>query len=112
MRVTDTMSFLLEIKVRGLNNPNYDFSKFEYTGSQKKAVIVCRYHGDFLIRPGHFLAGHGCVKCANDRRPALKASSTDEFLEKVMSRELNKPQYDFSKLEYKRTLFYSYHVWF
>ena len=96
------MGFLLEVLERKLDKPQYDFTKFEYKRSHQKAVIICRVHGKFLITPGHFLAGHGCVKCANDRRPALKASSTDEFLEKVMSRGLNKPQYDFSKIEYKR----------
>ena len=96
------MGFLLEVLERGLGKENYDFSKFNYISSRQKVTIICKKHGEFQIRPGHFLAGHGCAKCANDRRPALKASSTDEFLEKVMSRELNKPQYDFSKLEYKR----------
>ena len=96
------MSFLLEVLERKLDKPQYDFSKFEYTGSKQKSIVVCRVHGEFLIRPGHFLAGHACVKCANERRPALKASSTDEFLEKVLSRGLNNPNYSFSKLEYKR----------
>ena len=101
MRVTDTMSFLLEVKARGLDNPNYDFSKFEYKGSKQKAVIVCRAHGDFLIRPQDFLAGKGCAKCAIDRRANLNTSSTDEFLEKVKIRGLDKHQYCFSKFEYK-----------
>ena len=103
MRVTDTMSFLLEVKARGLNNPNYDFSKFEYKGSLQKAIIVCKKHGDFLIRPSEFLSGRGCVKCAYERLSARNASTTDEFLEKVLSRWLDKPQYCFSKLEYKRS---------
>ena len=100
MRVTDTMSFLLEVKARGLNNPNYDFSKFEYKHSKKKAIIVCRAHGEFLIRPSEFLSGNGCAKCANDRISAFKTSSTEEFLLEVKVRGLDKPQYDFSKFEY------------
>ena len=96
------MGFLLEVLERNLDKPQYDFSKFEYKRSSQKAIIVCRKHGDFLIRPGHFLAGHGCVKCAHERRVNLNASSTDEFLEKVLSRGLDNHNYDFSKLEYKR----------
>ena len=99
MRVTDTMGFLLEVLERKLDKPQYDFTKFEYKHSQKKAIIVCKVHGDFLIRPHDFLNGHGCAKCFNEKR----ASSTDEFLEKAMSRGLAKPQYCFSKFEYKHS---------
>ena len=103
MRVTDTMGFLLEVLERGLDKPNYCFSKFEYKHSLQKAVIICRDHGDFLIRPSQFLSGRGCVKCAYERRANLNASSTDEFLEKVLSRGLNNPNYSFSKFEYKHS---------
>ena len=103
MRVTDTMGFLLEVLERGLDKPQYDFSKFEYKKSNQKAKIVCRAHGEFLITPNDFLSGHACAKCADERHTKHKTSSTDEFLEKVLSRGLDKPQYDFSKLEYKRS---------
>ena len=102
LKTSSTKKFLLEIKVRGLNNPNYDFSKFEYKISRQKAIVVCRAHGDFLISPSSLLAGKGCAKCANGRIANLNASSTDEFLEKVKIRGLDKPHYDFSKLDYKR----------
>ena len=95
------MSFLSEVKARGLNKSQYDFSKFEYTRSSQKAVIVCKTHGDFLIRPTAFLTGRGCAKCAKERIANLKTSTTEEFLREVKVRGLNKPQYDFSKFEYK-----------
>ena len=97
------MGFLLEVLERKLDKPQYDFSKFEYTGSKKKAVIVCRYHGDFLIRPYSFLTGQGCAKCFNERRANLNASSTEKFLLEVKLRGLDKPQYDFSKFVYKHS---------
>ena len=103
MRVTDTMGFLLEVLERKLDKPQYDFSKFEYKHSQKKAIVVCIDHGAFLISPSNFLAGQGCAKCYTERLSAINASSTDEFLEKVLSRGLNKPNYDFSKFEYKHS---------
>ena len=103
MRVTDTMSFLLEVEARGLNNPNYDFSKFEYKGSHQKAVIVCIVHGKFLISPRNFLDGRGCAKCFGERLSALKTSSTKKFLLEVKVRGLNNPNYDFSKFEYKHS---------
>ena len=103
LRVKDTMDFLLEVLERNLDKPQYDFSKFEYKHSKKKAVIICRLHGAFLITPHDFLKGTGCAKCATERRANLRTSSTDEFLEKVRSRGLDKPQYDFSKFEYTRS---------
>ena len=103
MRVTDTMSFLLEVLERKLDEPQYDFSKFKYERSRKKAVIICKDHGDFLITPNNFLSGQGCSKCANERRANLNTSSTNEFLEKVLSRGLAKPHYCFSKFVYKRS---------
>ena len=103
MRVTDTMSFLLEVKVRGLNNPNYDFSKVKYVHSLKKLTITCKKHGDFQILPTSFLRGQECKRCANERRAALIACTTEEFLVKITERGLNKPKYCFSKFEYKRS---------
>ena len=94
------MSFLLEVKTRGLDNPNYDFSKFKYRGSKQKAVIICLAHGDFLITPSSFLAGSGCAECFNERRANLNSSTTEEFLREVKVRGLAKPQYCFSKFEY------------
>ena len=97
------MGFLLEVLERGLDKPQYDFSKFEYTGSKQKSQIVCRVHGAFLIRPNDFLAGRGCAKCAIEKRANHNTSSTKKFLIEVKVRGLDKQQYDFSKLEYKRS---------
>ena len=68
------MGFLLEVKARGFNKQQYDFSKFEYKHSQKKAIIVCRDHGDFLITPNHFLSGHGCAKCTKNPQDRSKTT--------------------------------------
>ena len=97
------MGFLLEVLERKLDKPQYDFSKLEYKRSSQKVKIVCRDHGEFLITPNNFLKGQGCAKCANDRISAHNTSSTDEFLGRVRSRGLAKPQYDFSKLNYKHS---------
>ena len=68
------MGFLLEVLERGLDKPQYDFSKFEYERSSKKATIFCRVHGNFLIRPNDFLSGHGCAKCANTAHDRSKTT--------------------------------------
>ena len=97
------MGFLLEVLERGLDKPQYDFSKFEYKRSKQKAAIVCKEHGEFLITPDNFLTGKGCAKCFNERLANLRTSSTKKFLLEVKVRWLNNPNYDFSKLEYKRS---------
>ena len=66
------MGFLLEVLERGLDKPQYCFSKFEYKHSQKKSIIVCIVHGDFLITPNHFLAGSGCAKCTKHPKDRSK----------------------------------------
>ena len=97
------MGFLLEVLERKLDKPQYDFSKFEYKHNQKKAIIVCRVHGKFLIRPSDFLRGRGCAKCAYERLSTIKTSTTEGFLREVKVRGLNNPNYCFSKFKYKHS---------
>ena len=46
--------------------PNYDFSKVEYTGSQKKITVICQKHGEFTINPDALLKGQGCPRCGHN----------------------------------------------
>ena len=68
------MGFLLEVLERKLDKPQYDFSKFKYTGSLQKSIIVCKSHGEFLIRPNDFLAGKGCAKCPKNPKDRSKTT--------------------------------------
>ena len=97
LKTSSTDEFLEKARSRGLDKPQYDFSKFEYTRSSQKAIIVCRAHGEFLVSPKDFLVGRGCAKCANDRR-------AKKFLLEVKVRGLDNPNYDFSKFEYTRSI--------
>jgi hypothetical protein len=51
------------IQVDGNGNPKYTYLKTIYLRSQKKVIVTCLIHGDFLIKPHHHLSGKGCPKC-------------------------------------------------
>lgn len=46
-----------------IHGNRYDYSKFEYAGYDKKSIIICPEHGEFLQTPHHHLAGQGCPYC-------------------------------------------------
>ena len=37
--------------------------KINYKSSQKKVIIICPIHGEFLQTPNDHSQGHGCAKC-------------------------------------------------
>jgi hypothetical protein len=41
----------------------YDYSKVDYKGADKKVIIICKEHGEFLQRPACHNLGMGCRKC-------------------------------------------------
>ena len=41
----------------------YNYDKVIYTGWEGKVIIGCPTHGEFLIRPAHFISGKGCPSC-------------------------------------------------
>lgn len=45
-------------------HPQYDFSKFKYTGSYNKSTIVCSEHGVWETTPVILYQGYGCPKCS------------------------------------------------
>lgn len=45
----------------------YDYSKVNYSRSNKKVEVICKIHGSFMITPGHHINGsRGCPLCALD----------------------------------------------
>ena len=48
-----------------IHGDKYDYSKFEYLGSQKKSVVICPFHGEWEVS----FTNHkktGCPSCANE----------------------------------------------
>jgi hypothetical protein len=77
-----------------VHGDKYDYSKVDYINSNKKVLIICKTHGDFLQIPVcHYWKKAGCPKCAN------KNVTTKEFIEK--SKLIHGDKYDYSKVDYK-----------
>ena len=58
-----TQGFLNDIKLKGVRNDDYDYSKVDYTGASKKVVIIDkRYNSEHLIIASEVLALKGNKK--------------------------------------------------
>lgn len=54
-------NFVLEsIKTHG---HLYDYTKVKYKRGDKKVIIICEKHGEFLQTPKNHILGNGCPKC-------------------------------------------------
>lgn len=58
-----------------VHGDRYDYSKVEYETTEKKVIIVCKLHGDFLIRPrAHYSDNRGCPECDNTGKSGFHKS--------------------------------------
>ena len=72
----------------------YDYSKVEYKGYDKKVCIICPNHGEFWITPHSFLCGHTCPVCSGRQR-----ITRDIFIDRGSKK--HNYRYDYSKVIYK-----------
>ena len=59
---------------------NYDFSSFEYKGTQVKSTVLCENGHKFSITPNDLLTGYGCRECSKEKatgRPSNKITDID-----------------------------------
>jgi uncharacterized C2H2 Zn-finger protein len=80
-------------KVNKIHKNFYNYSKVKYVRSDKKIIIICPEHGEFLQKPVDHLLGKGCQKCAGIYKP-----STEEYIQKA--NEVHNYEYDYSKVKY------------
>ena len=72
-----TKQFIEEsIKVHGLK---YNYSKTEYTHSQKILTIICPIHGKFQQIANDHLRGHGCPICNQSKLEKMVEDKLDEL---------------------------------
>lgn len=74
----------------------YDYSLYEYKGSEVRATFICPDHGEFTQIPYSHAKGRGCSKCA--ARDRARRSSLEEFVESA--RKVHDSRYDYSRTEY------------
>lgn len=61
-------------KARTKHGNRFDYSKVNYEIGNKKIIIICKEHGEFLQTPETHLQGHGCSICkASKGELAIKA---------------------------------------
>lgn len=78
---------------------NYDYSKTEYKGNKTKVCIICPIHGEFWQTPSDHLNGHGCPKCAKEKKKASLLMNIEQFIQKAKQKHNN--FYGYSKAIYR-----------
>lgn len=91
-----TEQFIKEAKE--VHGDKYDYSKVNYTQSDKKVIIICPIHGEFEQRASSHLHGCGCKKCGTISGTKIKAKTTDQFIQDA--KQIHKDYYDYSKIKY------------
>jgi Zn finger protein HypA/HybF involved in hydrogenase expression len=75
----------------------YDYSMSKYHRRDVKIIIICHVHGKFLQHPYHHWEGTGCPKCANEKSSALRAGTTEQFVQRAKNAHENKYNYEKSE---------------
>lgn len=74
-KLRDSLSDFLE-KARTIHGDRYDYSKVKYSTANRKVIISCPIHGEFLQTPNkHISRKSGCPSCTeygyNTSKPAI-----------------------------------------
>lgn len=86
-----------------LHNNEFDYSKAIYSGHNKKLIIICRKHGDFIKTPNNHLKNKNSARCPECNRERLieKMSIPFEiFIKRSIEKHNNKFDYSLSKDDY------------
>jgi hypothetical protein len=101
----DKTSYWLN-KVGTLHNGKYDYSKVVYTHNNKKVIIICPVHGEFLQSPVSHV-DHGCCQCAKENTKGGHGGLNVVTAERKKDEWENKPAYVYHiKLESENESFY------
>ena len=99
MKTSTTQEFIERSTI--IHNNKYDYSLVNYLTNDKKVIIICPIHGDFLQTPNKHLKGHGCIKCKFMNSSISQKCSQEEFIEKA--RSIHGDKYDYSLINYIST---------
>ena len=80
-------------KAKAIHGDKYDYSKVKYEGTEKKVIIICKTHKDFLIKPHNFLHGQGCPKCSSHQ-----FITRESFI--LRAKKIHNNRYDYSKVNF------------
>lgn len=91
-------------KATQVHNGFYNYSKAEYISNDRKIIIICPTHGEFLQSSNnHINLKCGCPECAKDylKNRQQETLSNEEFLERLIS--VHGDKYDYSKTNYVKS---------
>lgn len=80
-------------KAKAIHGDKYDYSKVKYEGTEKKVIIICKTHKDYLIKPHNFLHGQGCPKCSSHQ-----FITRESFI--LRAKKIHNNRYDYSKVNF------------
>lgn len=89
------------IRSKAIHGDRYDYSKVSFNKSTDKVTITCREHGDFVQTAHKHISGRGCSVCGYGEG-VLWRNNPDGF--RVAASKLHLGKYDYSKVEYKRSI--------
>lgn len=102
-------------RFKQIHGNKYDYSKFEYTRSIDKSIIICPEHGEFKQSANVHLRGVGCPKCSEEYKKHKQSITPEVFLFRANKKHNNKYQYnltDFKNSTSAINIFCQKHGWF
>ena len=81
-------------KAKQTHGDRYDYKKTVYDKNDKKIIIICKEHGEFLQTANSHLAGSGCPKCKAEKSRLRETLTQEEFIEKANRIHGNRYKYD------------------
>ena len=82
-------------RIKKIHGDKYDYSKVNFSATNKDITIICRDHGEFEQRANSHMHGSGCYKCSIENSKITK----EEFINRV--KKLHQNKYDYSKINYQ-----------
>lgn len=85
-------------RAKDVHGERYDYSKTNYSTSNKKVIIICPTHGEFLQYPQNHLKGHECIECGYKATGDTLRKTNEEFISEA--KMVHGKNYDYSKVNY------------
>lgn len=85
-------------KSNEIHSRKYKYDASSFINLQSKVKIFCPIHGEFEQIAQEHMRGHGCLKCAVEKRGKNTLLNKDEFLR--LAKEIHGDKYDYSKVDY------------
>lgn len=82
---------------RKIHGEKYDYSKVDFVNNKTDVIIICPIHKEFLLDPGHHLAGVGCRKCSG------RGLTNSEWIERAKKVHPNS-NYDYSNFVFSKAI--------